>query len=46
MVWNPQQYLKFAGHRLRPALDLLARVPDFPADTIVDLGGGAGRMLR
>ena len=23
MVWNPQQYLKFSGHRLRPAVDLL-----------------------
>ena len=25
MVWNPQQYLKFSGHRLRPAVDLLMR---------------------
>jgi len=46
MVWNPQQYLKFAGHRLRPALDLLARVPDFPAGTIVDLGAGAGNVTK
>ena len=29
MVWNPQQYLKFSGHRLRPAVDLLMRIPDF-----------------
>ena len=27
MEWNPQQYLGFADLRLRPALDLLARVP-------------------
>ena len=46
MVWNPQQYLKFTGHRLRPALDLLARVPDFPARAIVDLGAGAGNVTK
>jgi trans-aconitate 2-methyltransferase len=46
MVWNPQQYLKFAGHRLRPAIDLLARVPDFPARTIVDLGAGVGNVTK
>ena len=26
MTWNPEQYLRFADARLRPALDLLARV--------------------
>jgi trans-aconitate 2-methyltransferase len=46
MVWNPQQYLKFAGHRLRPALDLLARIPDVPARAIVDLGAGAGNVTK
>jgi trans-aconitate 2-methyltransferase len=46
MAWNPQQYLKFAGHRLRPALDLLARLPDFPAQAIADLGAGAGNVTR
>jgi trans-aconitate 2-methyltransferase len=46
MVWNPQQYLKFAGHRLRPALDLLARIPDFPARAIADLGAGAGNVTK
>lgn len=41
-VWNPGQYLKFAGHRLRPALDLLARVDvDDPA-SVYDLGCGPG----
>ena len=42
MVWNPQQYLKFSGHRLRPAVDLLMRIPDFPVRSVADLGAGAG----
>ena len=44
MAWNPQQYLKFGGERLRPAIDLLARVAiDAPQD-IVDLGCGTGTV--
>jgi trans-aconitate 2-methyltransferase len=46
MVWNPQQYLKFSGHRLRPAVDLLMRIPDFPVRSIADLGAGAGNVTR
>src|SRR5438552_17417099 len=46
MVWNPQQYLKFSGHRLRPAVDLLMRIPDFPVRTVADLGAGAGNVTR
>jgi trans-aconitate 2-methyltransferase len=46
MAWNPNQYLKFSGHRLRPALDLLLRVPDFPARLIADLGAGAGNVTK
>jgi trans-aconitate 2-methyltransferase len=46
MVWNPQQYLKFSGHRLRPAIDLLMRIPDFPVQHIADLGAGAGNVTK
>ena len=36
MAWDPAQYLKFGGERLRPAHDLIARIPlDAPA-SIVD----------
>lgn len=43
MTWNPDQYLRFAQPRLRPALDLLARVGGEPA-TVVDLGCGTGNV--
>jgi trans-aconitate 2-methyltransferase len=44
MAWNPEQYLKFGGERLRPAHDLLARVTlEAPRD-IVDLGCGTGSV--
>lgn len=46
MQWDTNQYLKFDDHRLRPALDLLARVPlDAPA-RVVDLGCGTGSATR
>ncbi|MDF1856533.1 methyltransferase domain-containing protein [Pseudooceanicola sp.] len=40
--WNPESYSRFAGLRLRPALDLLARVGWLPAGDICDLGCGTG----
>jgi trans-aconitate 2-methyltransferase len=46
MAWNPQQYLKFSGHRLRPALDLLMRIPEFPVRSVADLGAGAGNVTK
>jgi trans-aconitate 2-methyltransferase len=46
MTWDPETYLSAAGykHRLRPALDLIARIPcDRPA-RIADLGCGVGEV--
>jgi trans-aconitate 2-methyltransferase len=42
-VWNPAQYHRFADARLRPAIDLLARIPLAEPATIYDLGCGSGR---
>jgi trans-aconitate 2-methyltransferase len=46
MVWDPQQYLKFSGHRLRPAVDLLMRIPEFAVRSVADLGAGAGNVTK
>ncbi len=46
MVWDPQQYLKFSGHRLRPAVDLLMRIPEIPMKSAADLGAGAGNVTK
>ncbi|MEO8545195.1 MAG: methyltransferase domain-containing protein [Burkholderiaceae bacterium] len=46
MSWNPDQYLKFAAPRLRPAIDLLAAVPATRPRTVYDLGCGAGNVTR
>lgn len=44
--WDPAQYLRFAGPRLRPAVDLLSRIElDEPA-RIYDLGCGSGSVTR
>ena len=45
-TWNPDQYLTFTDHRLRPALDLIGRMPRIDAATIWDLGCGAGNVTR
>ena len=44
--WNPTQYLKYANERLRPALDLIARIPIAAPRTIFDLGCGAGNVTK
>jgi len=44
--WQPEHYLAFADHRLRPALDLLARVPTKAPARVVDLGCGTGTLTR
>jgi len=46
MAWDPAQYLKFAGPRLRPALDLLQRIDMEAPSTVYDLGAGAGNVTR
>jgi trans-aconitate 2-methyltransferase len=42
-AWNPAQYHRFADARLRPAIDLLARITLTQPATIYDLGCGSGR---
>jgi trans-aconitate 2-methyltransferase len=41
-TWDPAAYLRFAGERARPFLDLLARVDVSAPGTVVDLGCGDG----
>lgn len=46
VAWDPDQYHRYGGHRLRPALELFARI-DHPAPGIVhDLGCGGGEIAR
>ena len=42
--WNPAQYAKFGDHRLRPALELLDRVPLDAPEFVYDLGCGTGEV--
>lgn len=46
MSWDPQRYLEFEDHRLRPAIDLAARIAVDAPRTVVDLGCGAGNVTR
>lgn len=41
--WDPTQYGRFGDERLRPALDLIARIPTTPV-SIWDLGCGTGSI--
>lgn len=45
-TWDPQQYLRHAGHRARPFLDLLGRIAELPTKParIADLGCGPGNV--
>ncbi|MER7733233.1 trans-aconitate 2-methyltransferase [Streptomyces erythrochromogenes] len=47
-TWDPQQYLRHAGHRTRPFLDLLTRIPELPnrPARIADLGCGPGNVTE
>lgn len=42
--WDPGQYARFAGPRLRPAADLVARLPDREFRAGLDLGCGGGQL--
>jgi trans-aconitate methyltransferase len=44
--WDPGRYHRFTDHRLRPALDLLARVPVAGPSFVCDLGCGSGNVTR
>ncbi len=45
--WDPESYSRFRNIRLRPALDLLARVPALPErGKVVDLGCGNGAVAE
>ncbi|HPU52091.1 MAG TPA: methyltransferase domain-containing protein [Burkholderiaceae bacterium] len=46
MSWNPDQYLKFAEPRMRPALDLLSRITLQAPQHVHDLGCGTGSLTR
>jgi trans-aconitate 2-methyltransferase len=45
-TWDPRQYLKFADHRLRPALDLMAQIQLDDPRIVFDLGCGPGTITR
>jgi trans-aconitate 2-methyltransferase len=42
--WDPTRYGAFRDLRLRPALDLLAQVPELPDGDVIDLGCGDGAV--
>ncbi len=44
--WDPDQYLRFTDHRLRPALELLGRIPLESPGVVYDLGCGSGNVTR
>ena len=44
--WKPERDMGFDRQRLRPALDLAARIPLESPDHVVDLGCGTGNVTR
>jgi trans-aconitate 2-methyltransferase len=43
-MWDPAQYLNFAGERARPFFDLVARIGAIAPGSVVDLGCGPGQL--
>jgi len=43
-VWDPGQYLRYAGERARPFFDLLSRVQATDPGYVADLGCGPGNL--
>lgn len=43
-MWDPDRYLRFADHRTRPGIELMARIPDVAVASVVDLGAGTGHL--
>jgi trans-aconitate 2-methyltransferase len=44
-VWDPEQYLRFTDERLRPVVDLAARIAHPGPRQVVDLGCGTGNGM-
>ncbi len=44
MAWDPEKYLSFADLRLRPAVELLARISADKPAVVYDLGCGPGNV--
>lgn len=44
MTWDPTQYQRYGDERSRPFYELVGRVPNERAQTIVDLGCGPGPL--
>ena len=45
-TWNPGQYLKYGRQRIRPAVDLLARIDIEDPKFVFDLGCGSGNSTQ
>src|ERR1700722_5274705 len=43
-MWDPSQYLTFAGERSRPFFDLTGRIAAASPRSVIDLGCGPGQL--